>query len=154
MEVIIEQMNYAVDEDGMMYLPQSLGLEVGCEYILTESFQGKEYISTAIAQLYEEEGTEIGVTLLFEQAAYFPRFIVSVNPEFVEMLGAGALIQIYGSSSSMTNFNKITFSLHKAETEDDSNSGLSFIKFLASPDFPYLPKNIFGWRLAQKKGCK
>lgn len=29
---------------------------------------------------------------------------------------------------------------------------LSFSKFLCSPNFPYLPKNLLGWKLAQKNG--
>ena len=37
--------------------------------------------------------------------------------------------------------------------EDEPNEGgISFAKFLASPKYPGLPKNLFGWKLAQKNG--
>lgn len=38
------------------------------------------------------------------------------------------------------------------EDEPNDGGGISFIKFLTSSHFPYLPKNLFGWKLAQKNG--
>ena len=40
----------------------------------------------------------------------------------------------------------------KAVTETETANRISFIKFLVSPKYPCLPKNIWCWKMAQKRG--
>ena len=51
---------------------------------------------------------------------------------------------------------EINITYYGAWVEEETGGGetepLSFIKFLCSPNYPYMPKNLFGWKLALKRG--
>ena len=54
---------------------------------------------------------------------------------------------------SLTDTEPHTFTIYDVyEAAEKTEDSLSYIKFLCSPDFPFLPKNIWGWKMAQKRG--
>lgn len=59
-------------------------------------------------------------------------------------------LYIYGTDLRYVSL----FAYYPIETGGDEEPAetVSYIKFLCSPSFYYLPKNVFGWKLAQKRG--
>ena len=42
--------------------------------------------------------------------------------------------------------------IYEKTVSNSETEPLSYIKFLCGTEFPYLPKNIWGWKMAQKRG--
>ena len=56
---------------------------------------------------------------------------------------------MYDVQILVTDGNAHTFTIYQ-EISDGGNEGpIGFIEFMSGPNFPYLPKNFFGWKLAQ-----
>lgn len=62
----------------------------------------------------------------------------------------GILVRsMYDVQILVTDGNAHTFTIYQ-EISDGGNEGpIGFIEFMSGPNFPYLPKNLFGWKLAQ-----
>ena len=59
----------------------------------------------------------------------------------------------YDNTDITIDINTTYYGAWEAEESGGEESGsLSFIKFLVSPNFPFLPKNLWGWKPAQKRG--
>lgn len=108
------------------------------------------------------DGKAYDTNMLYENIGFADYFYIgnlSLHPEFSNAEDTGEpflIMTVRNAIAPMTtqegSIHTFSVSEKSEDSEDDSDSGFSFIKFLVSPDFPYLPKNIFGWRLAQRQG--
>lgn len=120
--------------DQLTYYPNSGALESVAGSIRYTAYDIDEANEGFI--LYEEEKSTGGWRLDLSEIIWTSADIVDKRNNSVVHLAGSDPVPVGGDSGD----------------SGDSGGTLSFIKFLASPNFPYLPKNLFGWKLAQKRG--
>ena len=115
-----------------------MGLEAGKKYIV--EWDGTRYECVCITHPDYESASIIG------NFSFYPEVQVEGNGEPFAVMDYKEENFAYIDTLTPAPH---TIAIYEEIADGGSEGPIGFIEFMSGPNFPYLPKNLFGWKLAQ-----